>query len=617
MSDQSLQDMLAEMDSFGSGPRITKPKINTEKDVPQDSKPVSKSSSAPRPTRRSTDLFKDLFPLPPLSTAPTAEQPLDELTPKVETKADQTASEPLDKPLGSNRKAPINLDGVVPGDKAAKADKSAPRLKKLPSLGLPEDKEISERTVDKPKVKSASNASNPVTDTSSDPFDEILDPNPIVSADGRTLEDMLISMQGSQTSLSKRLVDFKSGQSSVEINGKLKPDSRFTKHDKVISDEKKSADRRKAASKKYVQRNSRYTEEEKIIMKNLGLNPNDFTTMLSKKSNLSSQDKARLLQAGARGEERHFKGKRFRATIGDQDIITFLAKFKFANTRILSRLRSEPIDRTWRKLNRLKIGGVVADSEVIGMGTIWYLTEGGMALSGYELPTMRRKRPKTSTLPPIIGINHIAACLWNNEQNVLGLEEFPSTLRRVHKAGKADFVVGETLVSELEIRSSLAKEADPSFGGGRPGNGLNMYTMVGERARARWYEWEVAGKDLYSPEFEIGNEYLWVLYPKSNMTKSFHVPDLIVSRPRAEDGSPRSIAVELELNGKSLERYHEILLAYKLDEHLYEKVIWVTNNNAIMKKLVMAAEEVGLTKFDVVPVTNENGIYNNRDIWHI
>lgn len=442
-----------------------------------------------------------------------------------------------------------------------------------------------------------------------------VDTNPIVTPDGRSLEEVILGIRSGTTPADKKLAELKAGLTETTVNGKVKPDDRYTKHAEGLSRKKSKAEKRIAASKKFLQKNSRYTEEEKLIMRSLGMNPKELVAAVSKKSKLTKGDKAKLLKMGALGEERFFKGKRFRATVGDLDILIFLAKFKFASVRILSRLRSEPQPQTWRKLNRLKRGGLVYDTEVIGMGTIWTLTEIGMSFAGYDFRTWRQNAPKVSTLPPLIGINHIAACLWNNEQNVLALDDFPSCNRMVHKAGKESLVQGESLVSELELRSSLSKEIKPTFA--PTPDGYNYYGQVGEAARALFHEWDSQGRKGVSPEFEIGQEFCWVLFPNSNLTQTFHVPDLVVARQRDEDGRPRSIAVELELHAKSIKRYKGILMAYKLDKHLYEKVVWVTNNNSIAKKIITAAEEVGLTKFDVVPAINENGIYRNRDIWHI
>lgn len=439
----------------------------------------------------------------------------------------------------------------------------------------------------------------------------------IVSPDGYTLEEMLSHRRGGAVKIDKEIDEYLSGIREVTVNGRTKKDKTYVKHANRIENESKKTEGLVKSSKKFIQRNARYTEEEKAIMRNLGLTPEGLRKMMSKKSGLTDKDKGRIISMGIAGNERYFKGKRFRATIGDRDIIQFLAKFKFANTRIISRLRGEPVSRTWRKLQRLKTGGIVADREVIGMGTIWFLTEAGMAFSGYSFMTYRRNSGKTSQMPPIIGANHVAACLWNHSLNVLSLDDYPANNRLIPKKGEKEYVRGETLISELEIRSSLGREANPAFGGVRDGATGNQYAAVGETARAIWHEWNSHGRDKMSPEFELGNEFLWVLYPDSRYTKSFHVPDLILRRERDDDGTPRSIAVEIELNKKSYNRYMETLMAYKLDEDIYEKVIWVTTNASIMRMLSDIATEIGLTKFDVVPMMNEDGLYKNPDIWHI
>ena len=57
--------------------------------------------------------------------------------------------------------------------------------------------------------------------------------------------------------------------------------------------------------------------------------------------------------------------------------------------------------------------------------------------------------------------------------------------------------------------------------------------------------------------------------------------------------------------------------AYKDDKHIYDRVIWITNNASITRAIQQAAEKVGNTNYDIVPFTNENGVYKNRDIWYI
>lgn len=439
--------------------------------------------------------------------------------------------------------------------------------------------------------------------------------DPIVTPDGLRMSEVLLAKRAGKTKLKNKKKSVELGLEELELNGKTKKDKRYTKHKAVLEAEKKRDADRISASKKFIQKNARYTEEQKLIMRTLGLEPGDFEKVMSKKSKLTPAQKAEFAAAGMQGVDRFFKGRRIRPTVADHDIIEFLAKFKFASAKILSRIRGESVNSVWRKLDRLKKGGLVMDREVIGLGTIWALTTAGMAFSGYDFAPFSIRAPKTSTFAPIIGVNHVAACLWNNNFNILMLDDFPQSNRLVEVDGEPTYIRGETLVSEQEIRSSLLKEGQPSFGQG-PSQGT-MYEQVAMQAKAVWNEWEVAGRPYDSPEFEFGNEYLWVLYPEDDLTVSYHVPDLVLMRERRDDGSPQSIAVEVELNQKSEARYMKTLMAYKLDDKVYDRVIWITNNASIGRKLANVAREIGLDNFDVVPMRNENGPYKNRDIWYI
>ena len=110
---------------------------------------------------------------------------------------------------------------------------------------------------------------------------------------------------------------------------------------------------------------------------------------------------------------------------------------------------------------------------------------------------------------------------------------------------------------------------------------------------------------------------MWVLYPTSQLTLSYHVPDLVVKRERGPNGEPRSIAVEMERYDKYPDRYDKIMLAYKLDEYLYEKVIWITPNTRVARALEEAAKSVGFENYSIIPIITETGTYNKADIWLI
>lgn len=437
-----------------------------------------------------------------------------------------------------------------------------------------------------------------------------------VTKDGKTLEDMLPHLRGGANPIDKTIADIRNKASDVSINNKKVSDNRYTKHKDIIDNDVKRTDARRKLSTKFVQRNARYTEDEKIILRNLGIPMNDLVNTL-KKDDLTKGDKMNILKYGSKGLERYYKGKRFRVTHANLETLTFLAKFKFASTRILSLLQGEPQATTNRRLHRMKKSGLVADYEVPGMGTIWCTTEIGMALTGYDLKTFRQKRPKMSTMPPIIGINYVAACLWHNKYDVLFLPDYPANnFTRNGSDGKQWKLPGEDLVSEQEIRSSYGKELKPKGSDFGDATSITQDQLI-QNAHLIWHKWEREGRNPDSPEFYPGNEYLWIVFPENGLSVNYHVPDLVIARPRKSDGTPQSIAVECELSHKSAKNYEHTMQAYKDDKHIYDRVIWITNNASITRAIQQAAEKVGNTNYDIVPFTNENGVYKNRDIWYI
>ena len=184
-----------------------------------------------------------------------------------------------------------------------------------------------------------------------------------VTADGRTLAEMLPGMRSGNKSINEKMREITKQKSVVEIDGKKFSDNRYTKHIEVIEKEREEQEKRIALSKRFLQRNAKFSEEEKIIMKNLGVTNKEFTNLM-KSTELSRKDKEVILGLGRYGAEKYFKGRRYRTTVGDQALLEFLVKFKFANTRILKWISNEPQGRTWRKLNRLRNSGLV-ESDII------------------------------------------------------------------------------------------------------------------------------------------------------------------------------------------------------------------------------------------------------------
>lgn len=439
----------------------------------------------------------------------------------------------------------------------------------------------------------------------------------VVTSDGKTLEEELLSLRGGKKKRKDLIKEVLSGESEVEVNGKKASDSRYLRHVKKKEKEREVEEDRIKMSMKFLQRNSNLTEQEKIIMKNLGVNSEQLSKVMRSKE-ITEKQKKEILAKGRKGAERYFKGRRYRTTVGDMAFLEFLVKFKFANARIMRWINKESQNRAWRKLNRLRDSGLVHSKTIIGIPDLFGATEAGVALTGYTLNPGLRPMPKNITISATMGINYIAACLWFNSINVLNLEDFPASNRKipVQEDGR-DRVVGEMLVSELEIRSSLGKEINPHSTTMKSLGDERLYDVISSNVREAVEAWEDGGRFGESPEFHLGNEYMWILYPQGALTLSYHVPDLVVKRDRGPNGEPNSIAVELERHEVSGDKYEKVMLAYKLDEHLYKEVVWVTPNTRTARALEIAAKQVGFTRYRIIPIITEDGTYTKPDIWMI
>lgn len=438
-----------------------------------------------------------------------------------------------------------------------------------------------------------------------------------VTADGRTLADMLPGMRGGGRTAREVVGAIRNQETVVKVGDKKFSDDRYVKHVKKIEDKRAEQDKRRELSAKFLQRNAQFTEHEKIIMENLGISNEGFANLMKSKK-LTEAQKREIIGLGRYGAEKHFKGRRYRTTVGDTAMLEFLSKFKFANTRILRWISNEPQGRSWRKLNRLRENGLVESQTLIGIPDLWAATPAGIGLAGYSYEPGLRPLPKMATISATMGVNYLAACLWFNTVNVLNLDDFPAENRVIatQEDGR-ERVRGEMLVSELEIRSSLGKEINPQSTTMKTLGDERLYDVIASNVRHEFDVWKENGRAGISPEMMPGNEYMWVLFPSSQLTLSYHVPDLIVKRDRGANGEPKSIAVELERYEKTNDRYEKTMLAYKLDHDLYEKVIWVTPNMRVARALEKAAKAVDFHNYTIIPIITETGVYSKPDIWMI
>lgn len=326
----------------------------------------------------------------------------------------------------------------------------------------------------------------------------------------------------------------------------------------------------------------------------------------------AARRRKKLANRAVFGMESVGAGSRKRFTEKDREVLRFIGMFKYANARHIARIHQVKEDTALKRLYALQDRGLVLKKELYGAKPLWYLTEGGLICSGLEVPRVKESGITYSMLPHQFVVNHIAGNLWGAGVNVLALEDFPDRFRRTESGTLA---LGESLVSEYEIQSSFAsaKAANHKADVYRP-------AIMGAMNR-EFTRWAQAGKPVEgSPEFTLGNEYMWTLFPPFALKLAYHVPDLVIKRPRNEDGSPNSIAVEVELANKPIASYERTLNAFKYDSLIYGKVVWVVKSRGAARKIQEAAKKIGTWaegRVGIVPIYTEDGVFKGKAEWTI
>lgn len=298
-------------------------------------------------------------------------------------------------------------------------------------------------------------------------------------------------------------------------------------------------------------------------------------------------------------------------TFRDFEVLVFLAKFKFAKAKHVGTALGVVEGTALKRLRRLRLLGLVMDFKWFG-NPLWYVTSLGMIVSGYDLPRMTGSRFTPSMFNHQFTVNHVASNLWGGQLNVLGLDDYPAKnhLFNGREFGGTVGVVdafGESLVSELELLSSFGKFR--LFG-----KADDYLPVIRSQMESDFRVWENAGGVEFgdSPEFYDGNEYMWVLFPPATVRLRYHVPDLVVRRSRNVDGSPNSIAVEVEVSNKDEKSYAKTLRAYKADRKIYGKVIWVCQTRGTAIKLENIAKEIGLWqegRIEIISILDKDGVF--------
>jgi len=302
----------------------------------------------------------------------------------------------------------------------------------------------------------------------------------------------------------------------------------------------------------------------------------------------------------------------FRLDAKTVDTLSFLALFRYATHSHIARMFGETPLTSLRRLRKMRDAGMVTSKKLYSQHAIWFLTEAGVIVSGYDMKHITEAKLTPSMFPHQFTVNHVAANLMGGKLNVLNMPEFPVQNRR---NVRDELVMGEQLTSELEILSSFAKiklfEQSSTF---RP-----KLLAMRDREFQRWSE-TPNREEVPTPEMIFGNEWMFTLFPPLAVGVAYHVPDLVVKRQRANDGTPRSIAVEIEINNKPTASYEKTLRAYADDNLIFGQVVWVCKTVGPAKKLEKVGRDLGMIqsgKLKIVPIWTNAGVFKGRDLWTI
>lgn len=306
-------------------------------------------------------------------------------------------------------------------------------------------------------------------------------------------------------------------------------------------------------------------------------------------------------------------------TRGDEEILELVARLKYMSTMQICRGTKRTKESVQLSLTNLRARKLIknADSPYYNQ-RMWCLTDLGMSISNYDLNPPNTKGISLSMLQHTTVVNNVACYIHSGTVNVLGMEDFPPR-RRINSFGRV--VAGEDFVSETQLRSSLGRVVNKhSFSGIK---GEVYIPLIQNEINKQFDDWEKTKNERerkHSPEREFGNEYMWVLFPPPYLGIYQHIPDLIVPRDRNDDGTPESVAIEVELRSKTLEDYIRTLKVYENDTRMYKKVVWICSKQRTANLLIKAAEHTNLLstgKLEIMPIETEIGVFKGNNVLSI
>ena len=275
----------------------------------------------------------------------------------------------------------------------------------------------------------------------------------------------------------------------------------------------------------------------------------------------------------------------FHLTERDIIMMKFLARYRYAYTDQLARLVDTMPRSIISRMSTLAKRGFVRKQPITERQYLWMTTKAGNMLIDNNFGEIKKGAVSYATIAHTIGLANLGVELEREAggRDILGERDDPDdeAFRNRYKLGiwgnePDDMVLGEMTVTEREIRQSQLR-----WRGGR--STAEMRELV---------EFAVADTEEQQEVLE-GNEGLFVVYGQAGRDGE-HIPDLVVARPRDEEGKPQHLAIELELTSKPLPEWKRILRWYRDNGQMYSKVIYFTHKRSLATALRRADEGVGL-----------------------
>lgn len=285
-----------------------------------------------------------------------------------------------------------------------------------------------------------------------------------------------------------------------------------------------------------------------------------------------------------RGRKYWSGGSGFRVTQRDVEILRFLGRYRYAQSSQVARFVQTSPKAAQIRLSKMGKVGLVRREDVTQGQSVWTPTAGGLAVADLDVRVIGEGQISYVTMAHTLGLVNIGIELELGGANLLAEPGWPF-LNRVGSDGEP--VQGERVLTEREISSGQRRWKKEKDRG-----------QLRSEVSAALRQWEAAGDlSVTSPELLPGNEGMFVLYSTAQATLSGageHVPDMVIARPRAADGSPQSIAVELELAPKPSAEWKRILRAFANSE-MFGRLVYFTHKASIAEALTkINAEDVGM-----------------------